>query len=51
MAEYQYEICAHRVLGICTSTKMWKDTYDLTDPAVRKHLIDIGFVLRVRDKQ
>ena len=30
--------------------EMVKDTYDLTDPLVRKGLIDMGFVAKVRSK-
>jgi hypothetical protein len=29
---------------------MVKDVYDLTDPTVRKTLIDKGFVAKVREK-
>jgi hypothetical protein len=29
---------------------MKKDLYDLADPVVRKQLVDMGFVLRVREK-
>lgn len=48
--EYQYEVCASRFLGTCTKKKMVKETYDLRDPEVRKHLIAMGFVLKVREK-
>jgi hypothetical protein len=29
---------------------MKKETYDLRDPVMRKQLIDMGFVLKVREK-
>lgn len=48
--EYQYWVCVKRFLGICTRTEMKKELYDLTDIAVRKKLIDMGFVARVREK-
>lgn len=48
--EYQYEICAKRFLGICTKHQMTKETYDLTDPEIRKKLINMGFIARVREK-
>lgn len=48
--EYQYEVCHHKVLGICTKTRMEKITYDLRDEKVRHQLIDMNFVARVREK-
>lgn len=47
--EYQYEVCVKRVIGICVKSAMMKDHYDLTDPATRRKLIDMGFVARVRE--
>lgn len=48
--EYQYEVCSKKILGICTKHEMTKDTYDLTDPAVRLQIVNMGFVARVKDK-
>lgn len=48
--EYQYEKCAKKFLGICTKFEWVKETWDLTDPVVRKMLVDKGFVVRVRGK-
>lgn len=41
--EFQYEVCTHTFLGICTNHEFRKDTYDLTDSAVRNKLRDMGF--------
>lgn len=52
--EYQYEdpsACDKYVLFVCVHHPMKKDTYDITKPEIRKQLIDMGFVLKVRDKQ
>jgi len=49
--EYQYEVCIKKFLGICTKKEIKKDLYDLNDLAIRKQLIDMGFVARVREKQ
>jgi hypothetical protein len=48
--EYQYTICVKQVLFICTQTQMKKETYDLRDEVVRLQLINMGFVVRVREK-
>lgn len=49
--EYQYEVCVkHGLFGNCRESKWVKDTYDLTDPAMRQRLIDMGFVAKVREK-
>jgi len=48
--EYQYEVCLKKFLGICRQKEMRVDSYDLTDLAVRKQLIDMGFVAKVREK-
>jgi hypothetical protein len=48
--EYQYNVCVKQVLFICTQTQMKKETYDLRDEVVRRHLIDMGFVVRVRER-
>lgn len=48
--EYQYKVCVSKFLGICTKKEMKVDKYDLTDPEMRKKLLDMGFVLKVRDK-
>jgi hypothetical protein len=37
------------VLGMLTCYHDKTDEYDLTDPAVRKHLIEVGFVVKRRD--
>jgi hypothetical protein len=48
--EYQYPVCTHRFLGVCTHHEMHKEIYDLRDEKVRKQLIDMGFVVKVREK-
>jgi hypothetical protein len=51
--EYQYEDkekCIKKVLFVCVRHPMKTDKYDLTDPALRKQLLDMGFVARVREK-
>lgn len=48
-AEYRYEVCVKKII-ICVKYEWRRDTYDLTDPAVRKKLIDIGFVLKTRER-
>jgi hypothetical protein len=48
--EYQYEICIKKFLGVCVKHAMTKDIYDLRDEAIRKKLIDMGFVAKVREK-
>lgn len=40
---YDYEVCTKSLIGICLKKEMKHETYDLTDPAVRKQLIDMGF--------
>jgi len=40
-----------KVLGICIKTAMKMDAYDLTDPVVRKQLIDMNFVATVEKKK
>lgn len=49
-AEYWYETCESSIIGICVKKKMVRDTYDFNDPAVRRKLIDMGFILRVRNR-
>jgi hypothetical protein len=44
---YDYEVCAKKFLGICVKKEIKRDLYDLNDPAVRKQLIDMGFVAYV----
>lgn len=46
---YDYDVCVQRILW-CVKTELRRDRYDLTDPVVRKTLIDMGFVARVRPK-
>jgi hypothetical protein len=48
--EYQYQVCTKTVLGRCTRAEFKKDLYDLNDPVIRQRLIDMGFVLKVREK-
>lgn len=48
--EYQYEVCVKKILFICTRREWVKDRYDLTDVNMRQQLIDMGFVVKVRDK-
>lgn len=40
---YAYKVCVKTVLGICLKEEIHKDVYDLTDPAIRKQLKDMGF--------
>lgn len=40
---YEHERCVKKFLGICTKKEWQVDVYDLTDPTVRKQLIDMGF--------
>lgn len=39
-----------RFIGICTKEEMRRDVYDLREEKVRRQLIDMGFVVRVREK-
>lgn len=39
---YEWEECVSHVLGICTKKEWRRDEYDLTDPAVRKQMVDMG---------
>lgn len=48
--EYQYEICLKEILGFCRKREMKIDYYDLADPITKKQLIDMGFILKMRDK-
>lgn len=48
--EYSYLVCVHEVLGICTKHEFKTETYDLTDQTVRDQLINMGFVVKVREK-
>jgi hypothetical protein len=49
-AEYQYRVCVAHFIW-CTEYKMKKDFYDLKDPSVNNKLIDIGFVLVVKERR
>lgn len=49
--EYQYQACVQKFLGLCTKSEMHKDVYDLRDDATRRQLVDMNFVLKVREKQ
>lgn len=35
---------------MCFTYEMRKDSYDLRDDATRKQLVDMGFIMKVRDK-
>lgn len=49
---YNHYVCVKKkLLGGCKDWQLETDRYDLTDPAVRKQLIDMGFVAKVRDKK
>lgn len=48
--EYKYPECVKKFLGMCREEIIKTDYYDLSDPVMRKQLIDMGFVLVVRDK-
>lgn len=45
---YPYEVCETRFIG-CIKRKWVKDTYDPKDPVAWKQLMDMGFVLKVRE--
>lgn len=47
--EYTWRRCAKYFLG-CRKWETGVDYYDLTDPVVKKQLIDMGFILSVREK-
>ncbi len=47
---YQYRVCVRKVMSVCFKHEMRVEKFDLSDPAVRKQLIDVGFVARVREK-
>lgn len=48
---YQWRICVKNGLfGGCRKWEMKKELYDLSDPGMRKQLIDMGFVAKVKDK-
>jgi hypothetical protein len=40
---YKWTECSKKFLGICRKTVQREDFYDLTNPAVRKELFDMGF--------
>lgn len=48
--EYQWQVCVKKFLGICTKHEMRIEYYDLNDPQTKQTLIDMGFVLKVREK-
>ena len=50
--EYTYKECVKSLplLG-CRRYETRVDYYDLTDPVMKKQLIDMGFVLKVREKK
>lgn len=48
--EFEYWVCTKKFLGICRQKELHVDYYDLTDPVVKKQLIDMNFVLQIREK-
>jgi hypothetical protein len=48
--QYQYKVCVKKFLGICTKHEMKRDVYDLSNPEVRRQLIDMSFACKVREK-
>jgi hypothetical protein len=50
MAVYEYEQCTKKWALAIPKCKWYKDIYDLKDDVVRNKLIDVGFVLEVRQK-
>lgn len=42
--EYEYEVCDKLFLGMCTKHHHVVEYYDLTDPVVKKQLMDANFV-------
>jgi hypothetical protein len=47
--EYYWQECTKKFLGSCRKWETKIEYYDLTDPAVRQKLIDMGFVAKVRE--
>lgn len=47
--EYTWNECVRYFLG-CREWKTHVDYYDLQDPVMKKQLIDMGFVLQVRER-
>lgn len=48
--EYRYKDCIKHFLGMCSKSEMKVDYYDLNDPKTKQKLMDMGFVLEVREK-
>lgn len=48
--EYTWRECKVGLFGNCRKWELHTEYYDLTDPVVKKQLIDMNFVGRVRDK-
>lgn len=48
--EYRFNVCVKRTLGFCRKTEVQYERFDLTDPAVRQRLVDMGFVAMVEPK-
>jgi hypothetical protein len=48
--EYQYIVCTRHFLLTCVETKAVKDYYDLNDAATRTQLINMNFIVHVREK-
>lgn len=46
---YRYRECTKKFLGICRKWESREDRYDLSDPAMRNKLADMGFVAKVRE--
>lgn len=46
---YNYKKCVKSGIFGCRKEEIITEYYDLTDPVVRKQLIDVGFVAKVRE--
>jgi len=46
---YQDYVCVKKIAGICFRRELKKETYDLNDKNIRDMLINMGFVVRVRE--
>lgn len=47
---YQWRHCEKWFFGSCRKWEIKQELYDLSDPGMRKQLIDMGFVVKVREK-
>lgn len=48
--EYAWRECAKKGLFGCSQWVQKTEVYDLTDPKIRAQLVDMGFVMKVREK-